>query len=299
MSPVIPHSVEKHLFEMKNIYDIVQYMSSIDLYVFLSQQEHNYVLEGADNFASTVHRLHPKLYKKDRDEDRDKSRPSSIRYSIFQTFVCPYCLTTLSAQNAHSLHIIRSTSVCSNCFQLITFEAIMIFILISHYNAMIFGFLNVDFENETRQAVRVDYVLPDLRFSPSVDTWFKLSLEINEKMKQLFITDVVFNSIPFNQRQEIVAKVKNKFFDLLQQTKENFSYYSMDLIKGMYRQLDFINKVCSNFNYWKSGEVIFTSISRYEKYIRLMTVTNFIISDFRVIFILKFFVLCCIFQFFF
>jgi len=52
--------------------------------------------------------------------------------------------------------------------------------------------------------------------------------------------------------------------------KGNLSSVSLDLVKGMYRQLDFINKICVNFDYWNDEAVISASITRYFKFMDLM-----------------------------
>ena len=38
----------------------------------------------------------------------------------------------------------------------------------------------------------------------------------------------------------------------------------------MYRQLDFINKICSNFEYWSNADVIAVAVERYQKFIKMM-----------------------------
>jgi hypothetical protein len=91
-------------------------------------------------------------------------------------------------------------------------------------------------------------------------------------MKQNFATDVKYSNTPERERKQIATAVRSAFQSQLQLIRNNFSNRSMDLIKGMYRQLDFINKVCVNFNYWIREEVIFASIERYEKFIQLMKV---------------------------
>ena len=38
----------------------------------------------------------------------------------------------------------------------------------------------------------------------------------------------------------------------------------------MFIQLDFVNKICSNFDYWSNYSVLLASLDRYEKFMRLM-----------------------------
>ena len=46
--------------------------------------------------------------------------------------------------------------------------------------------------------------------------------------------------------------------------------FGIDLVSGMYRQLDFVNKICSNYDYWNSAEVVATAVTRYTKFMSLM-----------------------------
>lgn len=45
---------------------------------------------------------------------------------------------------------------------------------------------------------------------------------------------------------------------------------SMLMNVGMYRQLDFIVRVCENYDYWKDEKVLEESIKRYHKFMVLM-----------------------------
>jgi hypothetical protein len=132
---------------------------------------------------------------------------------------------------------------------------------VKHYNANFFGGRVANFHQ-------------NLVFSQTSNTWKSLGQQIIEVMKQNF-TSPVYSRISKNDQRKIAVKVRQDFQNLLQKTRENFSYYSMDLIKGMYRQLDFINKVCGNFDYWNNDQVIITSVARYEKFVQLIKVTSF------------------------
>jgi hypothetical protein len=95
MTTIAPQSVRKHLLEIKDIFDTVQNMNNNQLYFYLCQQEHNYVLDGADNFASIVNRLHPKIYASDKKIRR-----------AFEELFCPYCSNPLASEAANSLRIL-------------------------------------------------------------------------------------------------------------------------------------------------------------------------------------------------
>lgn len=61
----------------------------------------------------------------------------------------------------------------------------------------------------------------------------------------------------------IVMKFVRKF-------KDNLSSLSLDLIKGMYRQMDFVNKICCNFEYWNRPDVLTECVNRYNKFMNLI-----------------------------
>ena len=60
---------------------------------------------------------------------------------------------------------------------------------------------------------------------------------------------------------------------MVKYAKVNLSCVSLDLVKGMYRQLDFINKICTNFQYWNNETIINASIVRYFKFMDLIRTT--------------------------
>ncbi len=76
-----------------------------------------------------------------------------------------------------------------------------------------------------------------------------------------------------NLRRDLVYKYgKYGMIIIIKESHENFSGLKIDLIKAMYRQLNFINKICDNFNYWKKEEIILKSIERYYKFIKLIMI---------------------------
>jgi len=49
---------------------------------------------------------------------------------------------------------------------------------------------------------------------------------------------------------------------------------SIDLVQGMFRQLDFINKICPHYEYWTESRVIEAAILRYERFMALIAVNK-------------------------
>ena len=48
------------------------------------------------------------------------------------------------------------------------------------------------------------------------------------------------------------------------------SSLSVDLVQGMFRQLDFTNKLCSNYAYWTRPAVLDAAITRYDMFLRIV-----------------------------
>jgi hypothetical protein len=51
-----------HVRDMKKVYDDVQGLSSIQLYEYLLKQEKDYIHAKANNYAKSVHMLHPRKF---------------------------------------------------------------------------------------------------------------------------------------------------------------------------------------------------------------------------------------------
>jgi hypothetical protein len=64
---LLPNLVKKHLAEMMQTYEITRTMAPLDLYAHLLELEDAYATHGnaVDNFARTVHLLHPVKYAAD------------------------------------------------------------------------------------------------------------------------------------------------------------------------------------------------------------------------------------------
>ena len=74
------------------------------------------------------------------------------------------------------------------------------------------------------------------------------------------------------RRKPIVDRMKLFFKTCFKEFFSNKSpgWWSMDLVKGMYVQLDFVNKICSNFAHWNDDAVVASAVERYGMFIDLM-----------------------------
>jgi len=97
-------------------------------------------------------------------------------------------------------------------------------------------------------------------------TWLTLTSKIAERIKQYGPT---LSTSPYTQRSKC-TELRQKFQLQVAKAKMNLSSFSLDLVKGMYRQLDFVNKICVNFQYWNDEAILTASIARYFKFMNLM-----------------------------
>ena len=72
-SVVTLDAVREHLREMNSVFEETSLFSQIELYAYLLNLASKYETERSNNFAKTVHLLHPRTYLKDRWVKNGKS----------------------------------------------------------------------------------------------------------------------------------------------------------------------------------------------------------------------------------
>ena len=242
-----------HLNSMKEVYEMVKDLSSENLYFYLSQFEMDYMHGPVENFAATVHMLNPVGFQNDRQNLNVARGKGTNDIAISERMTCPYCSIKLETANAYSLHIKRATISCTRCKEPITYEAFVLAIFVYNFN-------------------RGDYPIKSsfdslLSFGKSNSTWkaFSAYLLAVVKSNQKLLT------LPSSAQRQHAVNLRKEVRDLISKVRNNLSCcLSMDLIQGMYRQLSFVNKICSNFEYWSNKDVIAASVERYFKFIQLI-----------------------------
>ena len=254
------HDVLHHLHNMYGVFNDVKDLGAVDLYVYFSRMEKDYVFEGKRNYAMTVHQLSPLSFQKDKRKIALLKGKTDI--AISDRMICPYCSSRLPPKDGYLLHIKQSNVCCDKCREVITYEAFVLATFVWNFNrgdyaaVKVKGFLGVlltfDKSNATWKAFS-SYLLQLLKTNENI-----LAMPSTEQRKE-----------SFNLRKEIrghIAAVRN-----------NISSLSFDLIQGLYRQLSFINKICGNYiccnyEYWTNPKIIEESIKRYFKFLNLIAV---------------------------
>ena len=167
---------------------------------------------------------------------------------------CPFCYAVLTASSAYKLHIKKATATCATCRENITCEAIRLAIFVNNFNRGDYAIRN-SFELGTK-----------LTITTETSSWKSFSGYLLQVVK----TNKKILSLPKAQQRFRAITLRWEVREIIASLRSNFSCLSMDLIKGMYRQLAFVNKICSNYEYWTNPAVIQTSISRYMKFVNLI-----------------------------
>ena len=240
--------VLEHLNSMKQVFDTVKDLSAENLYLYLSQMEKDYMY-GLGSFALVVHMLNPVAYQKDiQIYNSFSARRLTHDIAISERMNCPYCSTKLEAANAYNLHIKRATISCIRCKESITYEALVLAVFVYNFN-------------RGDYAIKYSFDLL-LSFGKFNSTWKTFSAYLLTVVKNN-------NKILLEQRRHAV-NLRKDLRELISKVRGNLSCLSMDLIQGMYRQLSFVNKICSNYGYWTNKEVIAASVARYFKFVQLI-----------------------------
>jgi hypothetical protein len=233
--------VQEHLQHMKQTFDYVQHMSSLDLYIYLRALEEAYVLDhkNTHNFCSLVHKMNPVKF----NEDWFGEKHNKFKWTITSVLKCFHCENPMHDQQAYDVHILGQASVCVTCGQPITFEMIAVRTTQLKYNLERNSVLGPDV-----MAINVEFPI-QVDF---VDTWQEFAVLLKRDAGVFYK----------KQHRDVIYEMVRRFHD-------NISSVGLDLVKGMYRQLDFVYKVCSNFAYWMDVDILGQAIHRYNLFMHL------------------------------
>ena len=180
----------------------------------------------------------------------------SNKFPLCDRIICPFCFVPFAPADAYKLHIKKENASCASCREVITYEALVLGTFVANFNRRYYPTLTTTFNGI------------NLNFTKSTATWKTFSAYLLEVVK----ADKVIPTLAKHLQRPQALKMRTDARNQIAALRENLSFLSMDLVKGMYRQLAFVNKVCNNFDYWNSREVLELSIERYEKFVHLMKV---------------------------
>ena len=234
-----------YLDQIHDTYEVVRALSPVQLYEYFLQLEHDYIFNGTDNFCALTHRLNPRAYAAYQQKLRnvnsksDNERPGT-KYSILQMMKCTRCKTPFQASEAMQIHIFDGNVLCS-CGRGMNYENIAVQTYQETFNS--------------NPSYMVPYYHRRVRFPdpPHDQTW-------NDTWAYI-------------ERGQWFPTGRTTWYDSFAKVMGVLSWSGLDLILAMYRQIDFMIKICQSeesFRYWKNPEIIELSIARYYKFVTLV-----------------------------
>ncbi|KAF0714497.1 Aste57867_3843 [Aphanomyces stellatus] len=258
-STLTPTHVLKHLAEMRLEFDMMQTRATKEkLYEQLLEYEDAFATnKHIDNFAHTVYKLHPVQYDKAvKSSTLYSSQPNKSLKSILSQ--CPHgsCHGHLNIPNMYAIHMDDATIRCNSCYNSISYKLFQMQRLREDYSSIqVTCTMN-------GKSMQLTIPIPRLQRNGSLDSFMA---EINASFKQ----EAAKSS------KQGVQRLKSKLDAVLAKAfNEPLGCFGLDLVHAMVRQLDFVNKICSNYDYWCQPQVIDESIRRYHQFIHLMHIQS-------------------------
>eukprot|EP01036_Dinobryon_divergens_P031388 gene31388-40777_t len=148
----------------------------------------------------------------------------------------------------------KATVICDTCQESITCEALALAIFVHNFNRGDYP-IKTYFDEGTKLAINTHN-----------SSWKNFS----SYLLQLIRASKKVLSMPSSLQRIRALHMRREVRGLIAPLRSNMSCLSLDLIKGMYRQLTFANKICSNFDYWFNPTVVQASIARYFKFLHVI-----------------------------
>lgn len=261
--------VQEHLQEMKQVFDTVStFNTAEELYGYLLLQETSYAAfvdeytmnrcipirahSIPSSYAKTVHQLHPVEYQ--RDISTIKPRGVVTRFHS-----CPHCRWgsfTLAQQ--FQIHMLDKAVTCSSCSKRTCYDTYRIAVFIRNNSSFTV--------NDQLQTDKVTLTVNIPSYIPADGTWPTYLQNLKREI----------TSVATKGSRDGVTALRKQIYDRVSASMKApvGGSFSEDLVRAMYRQLDFVNKICANYTYWTHPKIIQAAIHRYEKFVHLMAASK-------------------------
>ncbi|EQC25737.1 hypothetical protein SDRG_16398 [Saprolegnia diclina VS20] len=170
---------------------------------------------------------------------------------------CPHrsCRRSLTKDEMFKLHLLDEPIACGGCNKTLRYETFEIATFIHEYPTM-------TYRSEVCEGGKVEKRLHMPKEIPSDGRWESYTNELRRTIAQFAKTQHTegvyrFREVVYAHRVGISSQPPGAF--------------SMDLVRGMYRQLSFVIKVCANFDYWMNPTILRASIRRYEQFVQVIS----------------------------
>ncbi|KDO19400.1 hypothetical protein SPRG_15141 [Saprolegnia parasitica CBS 223.65] len=241
--------VQRHLEDMVDVYNVSgAFTDMVDVYSYFLEQERLYVAGGAINFAHTVHRLHPvDLFAS------KKQPPSTLTPLVDIVSTCAHCKAPLPPAVSFQMHIAMQPVTCPACDCPLLYETYKILGFLAAYPGVLARFPGV---TASRYGARL-HTYPGVPRDGRFATFFAALLDM-----------VLGCEHTLELGAPSLRTSLRKLADTIGQ--EAIGAYTIDLVQGMFRQLDFINKMVPHAEYWRHPQVLAAAIVRYEQFMYLL-----------------------------
>ncbi|EQC31589.1 hypothetical protein SDRG_10759 [Saprolegnia diclina VS20] len=231
-SNVSIQQVTEHMLDMKEVYDVVAGLPDVDsLYELFLSLERDYGNGALGSFAHTVHLLHPVLY----------SKGLKAGSPLVDTLTrCPHvsCGAALPLPTVYLMHIRSQAINCPSCGRGVLYETFNLAAFVAKHPLFTV--------HSTLQNVANKFVVavPNV---PDDGSWTTFLRRLRRKIAAG--ASMISREGVSIMRLTIQAAVKAYRQNVL-------GRFHLDLVQGMFRQLDFVNKMCPHFEYWTHPDVI-------------------------------------------
>lgn len=176
-------------------------------------------------------------------------------YSIKEMLVCPQCTAPIAIENSFKLHITKElkSCLCQKCDGIITYESLLVKAFLKNSKTLL---SQLAASSETNV---VDFKSLLLWFRDSLNSYI---IKNKSTLQQTYKRDAF---------KAHFKEVRAKFADKIKYVRNNLSFLPMDLVQGLFIQLEFVNKICSNYEHWTNASTIDTAIARYGRFFNLLT----------------------------
>ncbi|KAH9124984.1 hypothetical protein LEN26_009628 [Aphanomyces euteiches] len=250
--------VQAHLAEMQAMYKtLTTCNSNEDLYELLLEFEAAYVADREiNNFAHTVHKLHPKQYQRHQQLRQQPLLASSLKTSLREILKpCPSCKQDLPITVMFAVQMQGKTEKCPHCATTFSYESFHVAQLITHCGTQ-----------------RVHETASN---SDSINA-FMYDTRMHLASIRSLINDAMMRAAA--EGSHLSTDARNRWRSHIDASRIKldcshgviYANLTVDLVHAMVRQLYFILKVCSHADYWSHPQVIAASIARYHQFMHLM-----------------------------
>ncbi|OQR88331.1 hypothetical protein THRCLA_10381 [Thraustotheca clavata] len=168
---------------------------------------------------------------------------------------CPHrgCTYRFGLNEMYRIHILDEAVECPRCNNSILYETFQIAMFIHQYPT-------IDYKTQMRENGAVECRFQSPTTIPKDGLWSTYSGMLQEAIRAF---------APKGDMEGIARFCDVAHSAMIEMYSQPSGAFAVDLVQGMYHQLDFITKVGTIIDYWSQPQVIAAAIQRYEQFVYL------------------------------